>query len=167
MHVSADTVRTHLRYTAWASRSVVEAASQLSDDELNRDFQTADKSVLGTLVHTFAADRVWLARIKGQVPARFLEVEADMKLSVIQNDWPALHEDWIAWSSTLGDSDLEQSLAYRDLKGNPCETPLWQIVLHVVNHGTHHRGMVSAMLRMMGRTPPAIDEIFYFRKMPV
>ena len=165
MHVSADTVRTHLRYTAWASRSLVEAALQLSPDELRRDFQTADRSVLGTLVHIFAADRIWLARIKGEIPERFLDVESDMKVSVIEKDWPALHEDWLAWSSPLSDFDLEAQIAYNDLKGNPHQTPLWQIVLHVVNHGTHHRGMVSAMLRMMGHAPRAIDEIFFFREM--
>jgi len=143
---------------------VVEAAAQLPADQLLRDFQTADKSVLGTLVHTFAADRIWLARIKGNVPPRFIDVQSDMKLSVLENDWPALHDEWIAWASSLGESDLEQMLSYRDLKGNPYQTPLWQIVMHVVNHGTHHRGMVSGMLRMLGYTPPALDEIVFFRK---
>src|SRR5690242_4876471 len=114
MHLTTVTAVTHLRYTAWASRLVVEAVEGLSEEELTRDFQTADKSVLGTLVHVFAADRVWLGRIKGEVPARFLDIETDMKLSVLQNDWPKLHESWVAWAGSLGDSDLEEVLSYRD-----------------------------------------------------
>ncbi|MGH9661231.1 MAG: DinB family protein, partial [Bryobacteraceae bacterium] len=92
MTVSAATLRTHLRYTAWASRRLIEAASGLNDEELTRDFHTADHSVLGTLVHVYAADRVWLGRIQGNPPARFLDPDTDMKRSVVENDWPALHE---------------------------------------------------------------------------
>jgi len=61
MNVPAEVVQSHLSYHAWASGLLVEAASRLSNEELTRDFGTADKSVLGTLVHVFGADRVWLA----------------------------------------------------------------------------------------------------------
>lgn len=62
----------------------------------------------------------------------------------------------------------EQALAgvsYKDLSGNPWTTPLWQIVLHVVNHGTHHRGAVSGFLRAMGHPPPALDLMAYYRSL--
>ena len=49
MSVSADALRTHLDYTIWASQRLLQAAAQLSDEELNRDFGTADRSVLGAL----------------------------------------------------------------------------------------------------------------------
>src|SRR5271163_1352188 len=65
MPVSAVALRSHLDYTAWASGLLLDTARQLSTEELNRDFGTADKSVLGTLVHTFAGDRIWLERMNG------------------------------------------------------------------------------------------------------
>jgi uncharacterized damage-inducible protein DinB len=40
---------------------------------------------------------------------------------------------------------------------------LWKIVLHVVNHGTHHRGQASGFLRAMGHVPPPLDLIAYYR----
>lgn len=163
--VSAETLQTHIDYTAWASRRLVEAASGLTDEELTRDFQTADRNVLGTLVHTFAADRIWLARIQGHVPARFIDTEKDMHLAVLQNDWPALHEQWKQWAQGLTPDAIAAKVAYKDLKGNPYETPLWQIVLHVVNHGTHHRGQASGFLRSMGHKPPALDLIAYYRSL--
>jgi uncharacterized damage-inducible protein DinB len=55
-------------------------------------------------------------------------------------------------------------VAYKDMKGNPYSQPLWQLVLHVVNHGTHHRGQVSGFLRVMGHTPPPLDLVFYYRE---
>ncbi len=164
MSIPAETARQHLSYTRWASRKLVEAAASLTEEERTRDFRHADKSVLGTLVHIFAADRAWLGRITGNPVTRFLDAEADMKLSVLENDWPALHERWLAWASGLDDQAMLASTSYKDLKGNPHATPLWQILLHVVNHATHHRGQVSAMMRAMGHTPPPLDLIFYYRE---
>lgn len=163
--VSADVLRTHLDYTAWASTRLVEAAAKLSSEELTRDFGTADKSVLGTLVHVFAADRIWLARIQGHVPERFIDVERDMHVHVLTNDWPVLREKWKQWSAGLTAESIAAKVSYKDLKGNAYETPLWQILLHVVNHGTHHRGQVSGFLRAMGHAPPALDLIAYYRSL--
>ena len=118
--------------------------------------------MLGTLAHVFAADRVWLGRIQGSPPARFLDPEVDLKLAVLQNDWPALLERWQAWGNNL--QDASAVVAYKDMKGNAHTTPLWQIVLHVVNHATHHRGMVAAMIRAMGHTPPPLDLILFYRE---
>lgn len=162
VHVPVELLRTHVRYSTWASARLVEAAGTLSPDELVRDFQSADKSVLGTLAHVYAADRVWLGRIEGRPPARFLDPEVDVRLDVLQRDWPTLLGRWQAWVDGL--QDAAATVAYQDLKGNPYTTPLWQIVLHVVNHGTHHRGQVSAMLRAMGHTPPPLDLIRFYRE---
>ena len=161
MPVSRDVLKHHFGYTRWASARLVEAAGSLSAGELTRDFGTADKSVLGTLVHVFAADRVWLARVRGHAPGRFIDPERDMKMSVLENDWPQV---LAGWQEHLGGvADVSAPVSYKDLKGNAYATPLWQIALHVVNHGTHHRGQVSGFLRTMGHTPPPTDLIFYYR----
>jgi uncharacterized damage-inducible protein DinB len=51
------------------------------------------------------------------------------------------------------------------MDGTPFESPVWQIVSHVVNHATLHRGQVVAMLRQLGAKPPATDLIFYYREL--
>jgi uncharacterized damage-inducible protein DinB len=162
MLVSAEVLRSHIAYTAWASRMLVEAAGGLSREELTRDFGTADKSVLGTLVHIFAADRVWLARFKGPSPNVFI-TDADYDLAVIQNDWAALHQRWKAWAGELTDEAARADVSYTDMSGNLWRQPLGQLVLHVVNHGTHHRGQVSGFLRVMGHVPPKLDLVNYYR----
>src|SRR5947209_280603 len=103
MPVAADTLRRHLDYSAWASRKLVAVASQLSPEELTRDFATADRGVLGTLVHVYAADRIWLGRLQANPPARFIDPELDMHLEVLQNEWPALHQRWNEWAAALTD----------------------------------------------------------------
>jgi uncharacterized damage-inducible protein DinB len=56
-------------------------------------------------------------------------------------------------------------IVYRDLKGRTWKQPVWQLVLHLVNHGTHHRGQVSGFIRAMGATPPPLDLVFYYREL--
>jgi uncharacterized damage-inducible protein DinB len=163
MLVSREILQTHIGYTAWASARLVDAAAQLTPDELTRDFGSADKSVLGTLVHVFAADRIWMARIAGDPPAKFIEPERDMHLSVLQNVWPPLLKKWQEWASSLTNDSVEAVISWKDLKGNSFEMPAWQIVLHVVNHGTHHRGQASGFLRAIGKIPPPLDLARYYR----
>jgi uncharacterized damage-inducible protein DinB len=162
MAVSADTLRLHLDYTAWASQRLLDSAAKLSEEELTRDFKTSDKNVLDTLVHVFGADRLWLTRIHGDSPTTFIHPE-DRHLAVLVNDWPALQQRWKQWAAPLTDQDVQAKIAYRDMKGDPYQQPLWQIVLHVVNDGTHHRGQVSGFLRTMGHTPPPLDLIAFYR----
>src|SRR5438067_636869 len=104
-----------LAYSAWASRRLVDAAAQLSPEQLTRDFGTADKSMLGTLVHTFAADRIWFRRAEGRVPEKFIG-DDDYQLSVLQNDWPTLHEQWQQWARGLTDEAAAADLHYRDIR---------------------------------------------------
>ena len=162
--MSPETLLTHLNYTAWASRRLVEAAAELTPEELTRDFGTSDKSVLGTLVHVFAADRIWLCRVTGSpLPAQFVDPEKDMHLPVLETEWPELLNRWKQW--VLGLTDTSAIISYRDMKGNPYQTPAWQIILHLVNHGTHHRGQAAGFLRSMGHAPPALDLIAYYRQL--
>jgi uncharacterized damage-inducible protein DinB len=166
MVISADLLRIHLDYTAWASARLVNAAGLLNPEELTRDFGTADRSVLGTLAHVYAADRVWLGQIEGNQPERFLDPERDVRLSVLQNDWPVLLERWKRWAATLDDGSVQTKVVCRNrTRGWEREIPVWQIVLHVVNHGAHHRGQVAGFLRGMGHTPPVLDLMaYYFEK---
>lgn len=88
-----------------------------------------------------------------------------MRLSVLQNDWPPLLERWRNWAAGLDDEAIHKKINYKDLAGNDYETPLWQIVYHAVNHGTHHRGQVAGFLRAMGHRPPKLDLLAYYREL--
>ena len=163
---AAEILRQHVDYAAWASRRIADAAAQLSADELARDFGTADRSVLGTLSHVFAADSIWLARIKGEQIA-LSPTGAAFPLETIRRDWPALHARMRDWANGLTDEAVQAPLSYTDMRGNPYQQPVWQVVLHVVNHGSHHRGQVAGFLRTMGHTPPALDLIRFYRETQV
>jgi uncharacterized damage-inducible protein DinB len=163
MSISAETLRTQLAYARWATNRLLEAAAQLTPEELARDFATSDKSVVGTLAHTFAADRIWISRVKGRPPARFITPE-DRDLAVLQREWPSVLAEWNEYAAGMTADSAPTIISYQDTKGNSYSSPLWQIVLHVVNHGTHHRGQVSGFLRAMGKVPPPLDLIAFYRE---
>jgi uncharacterized damage-inducible protein DinB len=162
MSVTVPVLRDHIDYTAWASARLVEAAGRLSPEELTRDFLTADKTVLGTLMHVYSSERLWLARVKGD-PFPGLPTEAEHNLAFLQTAWPELYGRWREWASSLNPESPTREVSYRDLKQNSWKQPLWQIILHVVNHSTHHRGQASGFLRSMGHTPPSLDLIAFYR----
>jgi uncharacterized damage-inducible protein DinB len=162
--VTPGAIQHHIAYTAWATGRLLESVAQLSPEELTRDFGTSDRSVLGTLAHVFAADRVWLGRVEGNPPAKFLDPEKDLKMETLTTEWPAVLDRWKQLLAAAAQEQIDAAIAYKDLKGNPYQQPLWQIVLHMVNHGTHHRGQVAGFLRSMGKTPPPLDLIAYYRQ---
>lgn len=159
--ISPSTARLHLAYTEWATARLIGASRELSPDDLRRDFGTADRSVLGTLTHVFGADRVWLARIRGGPQER----PRDYSLEELAVEWTAVYAAWHEWAAGMTDASMADQISYRDLKGNPWVSPVWQILLHVVNHGTHHRGQVAGFLRTMGRVPPVLDLIAFYRQL--
>jgi uncharacterized damage-inducible protein DinB len=164
MHVTPDTLRLHIDYTIWASRKLLEAADGLTPDELTRDFGTADKSVLGTLLHVYGGDWVWIERMEGRSPVnRPYDQTAGME--TLQTEWPRVWERWIACAGALKSQTAESEISYLTFKGDPYTTPVWQVILHVVNHGTHHRGQAAGFLRSLGKTPPVLDLTYYYRQL--
>ncbi len=163
MHVSIETLQSHIDYTVWASRRMLEAANALSPDELQRDFATGDKSVLGTLLHVYGGDLVWIERMHGRsLTSRPYDAQAN--LATLEAEWPVVWERWRAYAAGLSAESAEADVEYATFKGDTLRTPAWQIILHVVNHATHHRGQAAGFIRSMGKTPPVLDLVHYYRQ---
>jgi uncharacterized damage-inducible protein DinB len=59
--------------------------------------------------------------------------------------------------------DLETAIDYRDMAGNPFMQKLADILQHIVNHSTYHRGQLTTMIRQVGVTPPRTDFLVFAR----
>jgi uncharacterized damage-inducible protein DinB len=162
MTISPDVVQNHLEYDRWATSRILAAGEMLTSEQRLRDFGTADKSVAGTLVHLFRSERIWLQRLRGE--EQTYRVPGDEGWGALSREWPALQEKWREWASVLSEEDLRRTIRYADLKGVARANPVWQVVLHVVNHSTHHRGQVAGFLRALGTVPPSLDFIAFMRE---
>jgi uncharacterized damage-inducible protein DinB len=160
--MTADEARTHIRYSGWASRLLLDAAEALTEEQRTKPMGVSHEGIQGTLGHIHAADRIWYKRTVE--PEMILPTAAEMSsLEAITMDWPNLQAKWEAWADSLSDQDMRRVVSYKLLNGTPMETPASHIVLHLVNHATLHRGQVVGMLRQLGVKPPVTDLIFYLR----
>lgn len=149
----------HLRYSQWASRKLMDAARPIPPTDLEKPVGVSHGSLLGTLGHILFADWIWYTRVIAPMekPAQTLDA--------LERAWPDVQQRWIAWADSLTEADLNRVVVYKLTDGSDGRTPVWQIVLHVVNHATLHRGQAVGMLRQMGIAPPHTDILFYYREL--
>ena len=151
-------------YTAWANGRILDAVGELSVEELERNVGGSFPSVRETLVHILGADWVWLSRWNGFSPSS-LDTGWDLgSFSEIRRRYMELEADRAAFLAGLTDAALEEVIHYRNLAGIPGSGALWELLLHVVNHSTYHRGQVVTMLRQLGRSAPATDLVLFHRE---
>ena len=150
--------RLHLGYSAWASRKLVEAVRAIADADMEKPVGISHGSLRGTLAHILWADWLWFTRV-----VEPMEKPGETR-EALETVWPELQDKWVAWVERGGDAEINRVVEYKSiLDGQMARTPAWQIVLHVVNHATLHRGQVMGMLRQRGIAPPHTDLMNYYR----
>ena len=150
-----------LRYSAWATRRVLESTTTLSSDDLTRDLGNSYGGVHGTLKHIYQADSIWFDRLMGAPTGDLSKYDPSSDFS----EWAPLLERYVKWAEGLTPGDWDRVVSYRNVKGEAFETPVWQIVLHIVNHASYHRGQVTTLLRQIGCAPAGTDLIAYYRSL--
>jgi uncharacterized damage-inducible protein DinB len=155
-------LRYQIDYSKWATDRVLAAAAKLTPEELVQDFKTSDKSVLGTLIHCYRAERIWLNRLQNKKVD--FKVDGDDTFTALQQSWPSIQAGWSDWARLLTEDSASSECSYSDLKGNVWNQPIWMVVLHVVNHSTHHRGQAVGFIRALGHVPPNVDLVTFSRE---
>lgn len=161
-----DTVRIDWQYSAWATRRLLEACAGLSADEQSRELGASHGSVLKTLHHIQVWEQFWTECLLAdrvppldqisQVPA-----PAGLRFDDLVQSWPRQWADLDRWIDATTDEKLSQTLPFRLSAESQFDCPRWQIVRHVVNHATLHRGQIVSMLRAFGKKPPCVDYLEY------
>jgi uncharacterized damage-inducible protein DinB len=146
------------RYRAWADRLTYDSVAALPPGEATKERPTLFKSIIGTLNHNLLIDRVWQAHIEGRdhgFKARNVVIHAD--LPSLWTAQQAMNQWWIDWCATQTDLSLEAPVRFRFIDGGESALTRGAILLHVVNHGSYHRGWIAEMFYEMPRKPPATD----------
>jgi uncharacterized damage-inducible protein DinB len=81
-------------------------------------------------------------------------------LDFVIEEWPRLQTKWEAWADAATDADMARQVPFKSRFVGNAGLPAWQIVMHVVNHATLHRGQIVGMLRQLGAKPPTTDIVF-------
>lgn len=156
-----DHFLTFARYNTWANDRLYDAVSTLEADDIARDRGGFFGSILGTLNHILVADRIWLGRIEAVDPG------VSALDQILHDDFTALRRARVAFDAHITEvvrqMSLDGDLHYATFAGVPQVTPRVQVLSHLFNHQTHHRGQVHHMLGTAGVAPPPLDLIYFLR----
>jgi len=155
---------TFARYNAWANNRLYGACAELPSGEYLKPRQSFFGSIHATLNHLLVGDRIWLGRIE-QRPVKLALNQ------ILYGDFVALavartaeDERLIRIVDGIDSTQLEETIDYVNSRGQRFRTPIRQVLAHLFNHQTHHRGQVHDMLSQTDVPPPELDLIFFLRQ---
>ena len=151
-------------YNRWATRRLLDAAESVSAEDLRKDMKSSFPSLLDTLTHMMGAEWIWLQRWKGIQPTASASTAGLDSVKALRNVWDTLWREQQGFLDGLEDGDQKRAIAYKTLKGDPDTRALDELMRHVVNHATYHRGQVVTMLRQLGAVPPSTDYVRFSRE---
>ena len=156
---------TMLNFHYWARDRVLEAAAHLTPEQYTRDLGSSFRSIRDTLVHLLSADSNWLKRWRGTSPTSMLDPGDYPDVATLRTAWTAQETEIRALLASMDDRSVMRAMDYKTLDGRPFTSAFWEMLHHVVNHGTYHRGQVQTMLRQLGASPArSVDLITYYRE---
>jgi len=152
-------------YHYWARDRMLDALEPLSSEEFTRSLNSSFKSIRDTIVHTYAAEHLWNSRWRGASPAGLIAPEAFAGVAELRTSWRDLETSIRSLVSDLGPGGMSRRLDYKQMNGQASSSIFWQMLQHVVNHASYHRGQVTTMLRQIGAAPPkGMDLITFYRE---
>ena len=151
------------RFDEWATARTLDSVSVLTEEQFKRDLKSSHGGIHGTLVHICGADWIWLERWKGNSPKTLMTIDQLPTLGALKDQWQSFRKEISAFLATLDDDKLQAQCEYKDTKGNQYAQPLFQQLMHKVNHASYHRGQVVTMLRQLGAKAQNTDLIGFYR----
>jgi uncharacterized damage-inducible protein DinB/GNAT superfamily N-acetyltransferase len=149
------------RYNLWATNRLLKQVSALPEADYCKNAGQFFGSVHGTLNHLAVAQQLWFTRFaegKSLVLALDAEVEPDRQRLRLRLQEGALA--WLPLIETWSEAHLTGQLNYTTTKGQALSLPFAATLAHVFNHGTHHRGQITAALTAMGHPCPVLDLVY-------
>jgi uncharacterized damage-inducible protein DinB len=157
-------LRTLLDYHYWARDVIFDAVAPLTPEQFTRPVDSSFKSVRDTVAHIYAADWIWYTRWLGESPSSLIAYDTFPDVESIRKSWVDLEGKVRAFVEGLGEAGVSRVFEYKLLSGASYASPFSQMLAHVVNHGSYHRGQVTTLLRQLGAAPPrATDLIAFYR----
>ena len=157
-------LQTLLDYHYWARDRLLEAVEPLTAEEWRRDLGSSFKSVHETVGSLYGAEWAWYLRWQGQSPTSLFPAERVADQASVRRAWTEHETKVREFVASLGEAGITRVFEYKMLNGTEGASPFWQMLQHVVNHASYHRGQVTTMLRQLGAQPPkSMDMIAYYR----
>ena len=139
------------QYNLWCNERVLSALKKQSVN---------DEKILSVLGHIVAAQYLWLHRIQG-LPAPDVKLWGNYSLEQLDKMAQEIGGRWVAFIEST--EDFNRELTYKNYTNDPYINNVEQIMIHLVNHSSYHRGQIAMLLRQKGFEPVNTDYITYDR----
>jgi uncharacterized damage-inducible protein DinB len=153
------------RYNAWANKVIFDAVAALPDGEATKERATLFKNMVNTLNHIYVVDLIWQAHLQGRdhgIPA--LNAVLHTSLADLWRAQQEIDAWYIDWSDALSTAAAEEAVRFTLIGGNNGEMRRGDIILHVVNHTSYHRGFVADLFYQVPARPPLTDLPVFLRE---
>ncbi len=152
------------KYNYWANHCLLDKADELDPELWVAPAEVSFGSLRDTLVHVLYTEWVWRQRIQeGNSPTGFFPGAEFPTVQALRQFWQQEEQLMRKYLGGLLPEDYPKVVRYKNTKGVDYSNPLWQILLHVVNHGTQFRSEAGVLLTQYGHSPGDVDYINYLR----
>ena len=158
-----------MAYNEWANERILACVDDLTAQQFTKSLVSSFSTIRDTLVHIVVTEWVWLQRWKGQSPRSAPDWTQHAMLENIRSALREVEAQRRKYLRTIDDEDLNRSIGFVYLSGAEGRHTLEEMLLHVVNHSTYHRGQVVTLLRQVGAIPISTDMVTFYteaRKTP-
>ena len=160
-------IRMLTRYSAWANTRLFDTLAQLPEGEAIAKRTTLFGNMVNTLSHSYVVDLIWKAHLCGQ-PHGFTtrNSETEPALDELRAAQAQIDQWYISYAEGLAEEALNEIVDFHFVDGGAGAMTRGDILLHIVNHKTYHRGVVADMLYQASSRPPVMDLPVFLRDVP-
>lgn len=151
-------------FNAWANRRTLDSCAALTPEQFTADLKSSFSSVRDTLAHIYGAEWIWIERLIGRTPTSFPAASDFPDLESVRMALMHIDQHWIDYTHKVSAEDLKSVRRFQTKFSGQISQPLWQVLHHVANHSTYHRGQIATMLRQLGAKAASTDLILFYRE---
>ena len=161
--MKVEDIKLYYAYNEWANSRILKAAENVSVAQLTTPNELGWGSLLGALVHILDAEFGWFNFLFDRGPDEILNVEAFADVAALSRRWRQQNAVTRQCLDSLKNGDLSR-VHSSERNGKTYNWVLWQVLVHVVNHGTQHRAECAALLTGFGHSPGDMDFTLFLRQ---
>jgi uncharacterized damage-inducible protein DinB len=151
-------------YNIWANKILLERISQLSDEQINKEIISSFPGIYKTVLHMMDVESIWWQRLKLAEHVDFPSQTFKGNFAELSGLLLQLSQQWEDWVRKANEVNINHVFAYQNSKKELFKQPVYEVLLHLFNHQSYHRGQVVTMFRQLGIDKiPATDFIVFSR----
>jgi uncharacterized damage-inducible protein DinB len=156
-------IQTLFKYDIWAFERVWECITQLSDEQFVEQIDYSTGSIRNIVVHMMSGTSRWISRLQGKdIPLHFAFEDFDTR-SKTKARWDELQTAWFNYVKSLSEEQLAETIPWElPARGLKLSNERWEILLHLINHGTDHRAQILAILHHHFHVQTAEQDMILF-----